>query len=484
MAFAFGLLYINQSRVAAEIDRELMERVNRGRGPGGRGQGGPGGPSGVGIGGPFERFQGPPGGQGQGGQPGLFPSPGQIPRGLDAEGFRIASLRRPRLFNESLEPLSEHSDRPFDAEAAGRALREGRTVYTDSRFDNESIRVISHPVRGPGGAQLVFQAAREKRELDRLWRAQLITLAIFLPVALLAAGFGAMFLTSRALKPIGEMEGAAARISGSNLGERLQIDGQDEFARLGQTFNGMLDRLEKAFIELQDAFERQQRFTADASHELRTPLTRLKLSTSSALDADSSDQDRIQALRVADEAAENMTRLVNQLLILAKADSGQLGFSKQRTDLRITASEAIELVQKPRGIELRTDFPDHAVYAEVDPDAIRRVVVNVVENAYRYAPNGSVSVSLTSDPASILVEDNGVGISAESLPKVGQRFFRADAARAGETGGVGLGLAICHAIMEAHGGRLEIHSEAGKGTRVQVIFETISSKQGNQTTSS
>jgi len=478
------MLYINQSRVAAEIDRELMERVNRGRGPGGRGQGGPGGPGGVGIGGPLERFQGPPGGQGQGGQPERFPGPGQIPRGLDAEGFRIASLRRPRLFNESLEPLSEQSDRPFDAEAAGRALREGRTIYSDSRFDNESIRVISHPIRGPGGAQLVFQAAREKRELDRLWRTQLITLAIFLPVALLAAGLGAMFLTNRALKPIGEMEAAAARISGSNLGERLRIEGQDEFARLGQTFNGMLDRLEKAFIELQEAFERQQRFTADASHELRTPLTRLKLSTSSALDDDSSDQDRIQALRAADEAAESMTRLVNQLLILAKADSGQLGFTKERTDVRVTASEAMELVQKPRGIELRTDFPDHAVYAEVDPDAVRRVIVNLIENAYRYAPNGAVAVSITTSPTLIVVQDNGIGISAENLPKIGQRFYRADSARAGATGGVGLGLAICHAIMEAHGGHLEVQSEAGKGTTVQIIFERNSSKKGNQTTSS
>jgi two-component system, OmpR family, sensor histidine kinase BaeS len=133
---------------------------------------------------------------------------------------------------------------------------------------------------------------------------------------------------------------------------------------------------------------------------------------------------------------------------------------------------------------LKTDFPDRAVYSDVDPDAIRRVVVNLLENAWRYTPHGEVSVSITADPTAITVEDTGSGIPAADLPKIGQRFYRADAARAGDTGGVGLGLAICQAIMEAHGGRLEIQSEVGKGTRVRAIFDTFSSKAGNQTTSS
>ena len=481
IAFALGMLFINQSRVAGEIDRELFERVTRVRGPGGgRGQGGPGGPGGPGgLGVPEGPLDPGPeglgrgfGGQGQGGQfrqgRGGFQGEGPPP-GLDEEGFRIANIRRPRLFNERLEPLSQGQDIPFDSQAAQKALQTRRDQYSNSTFQGERIRVISHPIQGPGGGQLVFQAARETRDMERLWRTQLLTLVIFLPLALIAAGAGAMFLTDRAMKPIGAMRDAASRISESNLSERLEIQGKDEFAELGNTFNEMVGRLDKSFTDLREAFEQQKRFTADASHELRTPLTRLSLATSAALQPGATEAEQRKALEVANETGEGMARLVSQLLLLAKADAGQLGFQLEKTDLRVLASEAIELVPKPNGVSIETLFPDHAAYSVVDSDAIRRVVVNLLENAYRHTPSGAVKVSILEGPI-LEVADNGAGIAPEHLSHLAERFYRADTSRTGATGGSGLGLAICKTIMEGHGGSLEIESELGKGTKVRAIF--------------
>jgi two-component system OmpR family sensor kinase len=311
----------------------------------------------------------------------------------------------------------------------------------------------------------------------------LITLAIFLPLALIAAGVGAMFLTSRAIKPIGELRDAASRISEANLSERLTVEGNDEFAELGQTFNQMVDRLETSFVDLKEAYEHQRRFTADASHELRTPLTRINLATSAALQGSSDMEALRRALLVANEAGEGMSRLVGQLLLLAKADAGQLGVHRERTDLRVIASEAIEQTPNPDGVPISTNFPKGAVYAEVDPDAIRRVVVNLLENAFRYADGQPVEVAVSTSPA-IRVTDRGKGIAPQHLAHLTERFYRADDSRTEATGGSGLGLAICRAIMEAHEGSLAIASEIGSGTSVEAEFSKKSENAPIQTSSS
>jgi two-component system, OmpR family, sensor kinase len=480
IAFGFGILFINQNRVAGEIDRELRNNAIRSRRPfGGPGPGGPGGPGGPPPeDGPPDQRLGPiePPPRGRNGPP-MNP-----PAGMDPEGFRLANLRRPRHFDTELNSLSQPGDVPFDPKAGREVLRMGRPVYSNVVFDGEKVRVFTMPWFDRGKVMAIAQVSRETRDLDRLWRSQTITLAIFLPCALLAAGIGALFLTNRAMRPIGAMRTAATRIGEDNLRERLQVEGDDEFAELGQTFNGMIGRLDKSFEDLKEALENQKRFTADASHELRTPLTRLKLATSSALEASASEEDRLKALKVADSAAESMSRLVQQLLLLAKADSGQLAFQREKTDLRIVASEAIEAVVKPDGVTLDTEFPTQATYAEIDADAVRRVVVNLLENAYRYAAGRSVQVVVS--PDSITVSDTGAGIAPEHLPHLTERFYRADTSRTGSTGGSGLGLSICRTIMEGQGGRLEISSELGKGTQVKAIFRSSSGYSANQTTSS
>lgn len=375
-----------------------------------------------------------------------------------------------------LEALSQPGDVPFDVKAVNSAIRDKRPIYSNGQFEGEHIRLFTMPWLEGNEVGAVVQVARETRDLDRLWRSQTLTLAIFLPCALVVAALGAMFLTNRAMRPIGTMRDAATAISGTNLSERIPIQGEDEFAELGESFNGMIGRLEKAFTDLQLAYEQQRRFTADASHELRTPLTRMKLSTSAALEPGATAVDRLEALRIADEATEGMNRLVNQLLLLARADAGQLAFQRERSDLRVIVSEAIEQVQKPDSLELNVDFPDRAVYAEVDREAMRRVFINLIENAYRHAMAGKVTVAIRGEGnPEVVVADTGEGIAHEHLPHLTERFYRVDTSRAEGTGGSGLGLAICKTIVEGHGASLTIESRLGEGTQVSVLFSEKSS---------
>ena len=468
VAFGIGILFLNQNRLSSEIDRDLRERASRSRRPfepGSRRRGG--GPDGPGPG-PGPRRMGTPMGPDQ--PPGPPPFNGLRPPGMDDEEFRILNLRRPRQFDQNLEALSQPGDVPFDMDAAKRVLATGELTYSNVEFEGEPVRVYTMPWRDQRDIIGVAQAARETRDLDRLWRSQLLTLAIFLPAALAIAGLGALFLTGKAMRPMRQMKISADRISGTNLSERLEVVGTDEFADLAITFNAMIGRLEDSFAQLQEAYEHQRRFSADASHELRTPLTRLKLAASTALSADATEDERLHSLRIAEKEADGMTKLVNQLLILAKADAGQLAYNRVRHDLRVIASEAIENMHST-STPIKTDFEDHAVYAEVDPDAIRRVIENLLENAVRYSGEGTITVKVINNPEpTVTVADTGPGIAPEHLPHLTERFYRADVSRTGSSGGTGLGLSICKTIMEAHGGMLIIESEIGHGTSVSAKF--------------
>ena len=404
---------------------------------------------------------------------------------MDAEGFRIANLRRPRHFALQLKSLSQPGDVPFDITAANTVIKSRRAQFSFGEFEGEKIRIFTMPWTQSGQVGAIVQVARETRDLDRVWQSQIVTLLLLLPIALGAAAIGAMFLTNRAMRPIGTMRDAAAAISETNLGERIPIQGRDEFAELGESFNAMVARLEKAFADITTAFEQQRRFTADASHELRTPLTRMKLSTSAALQPGASDEEKTQALRVADEATEGMNRLVNQLLLLARADAGQLAFNRERTDLRVVASEAIEHVPRPESIELEVEFPDRATYVEIDSEAIRRVFINLLENAYRHTAGGKVKVSIdVSKGISATVQDTGSGIAPEHLPYLTDRFYRVDSSRTEGTGGSGLGLAICKTILDGHGASLAIQSVPGEGTQVSITFPDNAHQKAKHITSS
>jgi signal transduction histidine kinase len=260
---------------------------------------------------------------------------------------------------------------------------------------------------------------------------------------------------------------AAELISAEDLSQRLEVRGKDELAQLAHTFNGMIERLDASF-------EQQRRFTADASHELRTPLARIKLTTSEALDGEHTPEEYRSALLVADRAADSMGRLVQQLLLLARGDGGQLKIRSEPVDLNYLLYDTAETFRRPESVRVEATMTPEPIEVEADPEWLACILRNLVENAVRHTPvNGRVVLSASAQNGCALlhVSDTGEGIPPEHLPHLTERFYRVDASRArarAATGGTGLGLAITRMLVDAHHGTLEIISEPGQGTQVTV----------------
>jgi signal transduction histidine kinase len=295
-------------------------------------------------------------------------------------------------------------------------------------------------------------------ELNRLTR----TLLTMIPIALLIAGGGGMFLTGRALAPIREVTAAAGRIGVEDLSERLPVRGKDEFAKLEETFNGMLERLESAF-------ERQKRFVADASHELKTPLTVIKANSSLALADPDLAPDYRETLVEIDQAADRTSRLVQDLLLLARTDHGQLPLKENEVVASKLFAGALAEARKlhPEAAAITLEVGNECFWG--DAHLLHRLLLNLLDNALRHTPKTG-GVTLTAHASGFVVRDTGEGVSEEHLGHLGERFYRVDSARARTGGGTGLGLAISRAIAEAHGGKLELQSELGRGTTVRVTL--------------
>lgn len=375
----------------------------------------------------------------------------------------------PRFFTVTGQPLASlPTGTPWDAQTFALSVQ-GESVYSARTLSGEPVRIYSVPLRRDGRIIGVAQIARplseEYAEVRRVTR----TLLTLIPLALLIAGGGGAFLTSRALRPVRQITQAAGQIGAGDLSERLPVTGQDEMAELAHTFNGMLGRLEEAFVRLTKAYEQQQRFTADASHELRTPLTTIKANTSLALLAPHSDTDR-RALEAIDKAADRTIRLVQDLLLLARADAGEMRLSSTPLRVQDLLTEVQEAAPAS-GPAVVVDAPAPALAVFGDADALGRLLGNLVANAARHTPpDGQIILRgfAAGGAVCLQVADTGEGISPEHLAHLGERFYRVDAARSGAQGGTGLGLAICRSIAEAHGGALTLESVLDQGTTATV----------------
>ncbi len=282
----------------------------------------------------------------------------------------------------------------------------------------------------------------------------------------LAAGLlGGGWLSDRAIRPILSMTTAAQSISAQNLKERIDLQETDtELGQLATVLNGAFDRLEAAF-------EQQSRFTADASHELRTPLSVILAHTELALSRERTGDEYRAALETCQRASTRMKSLIEGLLMLARFDSGQPSLEAREFDLAQVIVECVELLQPladVRGIRIETDLPP--IRLRADRSRISQVITNLLTNAIRYnRDGGKVHIGIAKNAAGtvIRVSDTGVGIPAEELPHIFDRFYRVDKARSRADGGSGLGLSICKTIVEAHGGVIHVTSDPGAGT----IFE-------------
>ena len=412
------------------------------------------------------------------GEPHWPPSPGDGP--FSAYQPRFLDLHGNRLFAPPDAPRERAV--PWDQNSFAQSAQ-GQEVSATIQPGPKPLRVFSAPIRRGGTiigvAQLVSSLAPLRQEVARLTR----TLLTLIPLALLVAGLGGAFLTDRALRPVRALGQAASRIEASDLSRRLPATGGDEFAALAVTFNGMLSRLEQAFQAMEAAYEQQRRFTADASHELRTPLTVIKANTSLALLSGSSADYR-RALEAADLGANRTIRLIQDLLLLARADAGQEPPAREvvsLADILAQAAESVQAAQKLTHAALHLHLPRATLCLQGDPDSLRRLFVNLLENALRHTPpDGAVTVSAQEAGSSVnvTVADTGEGIAPEHLPHLFDRFYRADAARSRAAGGTGLGLAICRSIAEAHGGTMTLESEVGVGTTVSVILPYLQKLPG------
>ena len=277
---------------------------------------------------------------------------------------------------------------------------------------------------------------------------------------------GGGWLSGRTLRPIAAMSDTAKNISIENLSQRLDLAETDsELGQLARVLNQTFDRL-------QSAFEHQMRFTADASHELRTPLAVIVSQTELILSKPRSNDEYHLALETCQRAGRRMRSLIDSLLLLARFDAGHPDLVRRPLDLAEVAHESFELLRPladERQITLNSEVSPVPVVG--DRDRLGQVVTNLLANAIRYNQVGGrvdVRVERVNGHAILSVSDNGIGIPAEQLPHIFERFYRVDKARTRAEGGSGLGLAICQSVVEAHGGQITARSTPQQGTTLEV----------------
>jgi len=345
--------------------------------------------------------------------------------------------------------------------------RPARNIFIRGK-DGRAFRVTraSAPVGSPATQTDTIQIAidtSQKEELlarYRFWFCAILlaTFAIFPLVGYRIARHG--------IRPVEEMATTARNISSANLRERILPEGYPfELASLASTFNQMLDRLE-------ESFERISRFSADIAHDLRTPVNNIRGEAEVALARARSAPEYRDVLESCLEEAERLSALIGDLLFLARSESPLTHLRRERMDVRELLGgvrEYYEASAAEGGVSLSTTLADEPVIAELDRTLLQRAVGNLVSNALANTPpGGAVVLGTHADFSTVRIEvsDTGVGIPAEALPRVFDRFFRVDSSRSQGSGGTGLGLAIVQSIALLHGGNVQISSQPGHGTRV------------------
>src|SRR6185369_627894 len=290
-------------------------------------------------------------------------------------------------------------------------------------------------------------------------------------LVLLLASAGGYFLARKSLAPIASMNSQTQRISAENLSARLDVtNSRDELGRLATTINDLLARLENSFKE-------QQRFIADASHELRTPLAVLRGETEVALGKTRTVDEYQQSLSLIQDEAEQLSRIVEDLFILARQPiNTRAALSTERVSLNDAVRDcarAAQVLAVRKGVRLKLEADSPSIALNGDKELIRRLILNLLDNAVKYTPaGGEISLALARENgnAEIVVRDTGIGIPESAQPRVFDRFYRVDKARARAMGGAGLGLSIAQWIVEVHGGEISVSSAPGRGSTFTVML--------------
>jgi len=337
-----------------------------------------------------------------------------------------------------------------------------RPVTRNVRTGGAHLRVLTVPLTFSDQPVGYLQVGTVREQVDNALSLLLIVLVVSGLGAIAAAAIVGRLLAGRALRPIDTITQTALAISrADDLGKRIsQVGPQDEVGRLAKTFNIMLDRLE-------GLFRAQQRFIADFSHELRTPLTTIRGNMDLMRRMKSIDEESLNAMQA---ESDRMTRMVGDLLLLAQADAGQT-IRREKVELDTLLLEVYRQMRPiAEGIELGIGEEDQVIVMG-DADRLKQLLLNLVDNACKYTPKGgkvTLGLSCAEGWARLSVADTGIGIPAQDLPHIFERFYRVDKARSRTAGGAGLGLSIVQWIVQAHGGKIGVQSEPGQGTTFTV----------------
>jgi heavy metal sensor kinase len=385
---------------------------------------------------------------------------------------------------------------PISLNALKNASKGIHTYETNRVFGDAPLRILTFPVMEHNQVTKIIQVASSLEEVEDALNTLFIILIVAVPLALMIASLGGQFLATKALKPVDRITQTAREITSQNLNKRIEPPKvKDEISRLIETFNEMISRLDQSFRQV-------KQFTADASHELKTPLTILKGEVEVALRKERSLKDYEQVLKSNLEEINRMSQIVEDLLLLSKAEMGEIKLNHERINLREILNEVVSqmsLLAQSKNIKIGTSNHFEDIYMIGDGLRIRELFLNLIENGIKYTEEGgAIHITLSKESiheqknvhlpavkdgeayAKIIFSDTGIGISKEDQAKIFNRFYRVDKARSREAGGSGLGLSICKWIVEAHQGEITVESELGKGSTfiVKLPLQSVTSQNG------
>ncbi|HKQ90286.1 MAG TPA: heavy metal sensor histidine kinase [Blastocatellia bacterium] len=385
----------------------------------------------------------------------------------------LAIFRDDRLLDANHNQRSEasndvnHPAATARGEFLSRAIASRNPVLTTTAADGQGEwRVVAYAPRSED-AEYVIVVAESRQDLIDQMRALRKIFLLSLPAMLLMAGLAGYLLARKSLAPIAEMTLRAERISAENLHERLPATNKnDELGKLARVFNDLLARIE-------NSFESMRRFTADASHELRTPLAIIRGEADVSLSQDREPGEYRETLAIIQDEARLLSRIVEDMLALARADAGHRRIKLEEfyfNDLIEECVHSARALALNKNLSLNFESSGDTAFRG-DEDLLRRMVINLLDNAIKYTPEGgSVAVELWRDDGRInlRVTDSGIGIPAEAAARVFERFYRVDKARSRSEGGSGLGLPIVKWIAEAHHGFVSLESAPERGSSFTV----------------
>lgn len=335
---------------------------------------------------------------------------------------------------------------------------------------NRNIRVMTVKSSGNGDAEFYVQIGLPLRNIEYTLNRLFITLIISLPATLIVSSILGWFFVYKSLNPIDEITKAAMMIGVGDFNQRLRpIKTNDEVGRLVNTFNNMISRLDESFKQI-------RQFTADVSHELRTPLTIIKGEIEVTLKKVRAPEEYKRTLEGLLEEVEGMTKIVEDLLFLERADSGIIKLNISEINLDILLKDICEQFRNildKKKLNLSIDVNSDNTVIKGDAAQIRKLFLNFLDNAVKYTNEGGniiISVSGLGKYIKITFSDTGIGIPFEELPFIFERFYRVDKSRTGETGGSGLGLSICETIVKAHKGTIDVESNPSTGTTFEIYL--------------